>query len=288
MAEYSIGMVVTERMLTEAARAGDFERLTSWARQGVRVTTVEPLCVAAEEGHLEVVRCLVQQMGADVSHSHYGDTPLIVAAENGYTDLVRLLVTDLGADVNQAIAYGWTPLMLASRGNLCDGVVRCLVELGAEVGAVDPDGNTALLESARNARYTTMQYLVEEGGANMDDVNNNGETVWDLLLVHLEALQQQYDEEETDPDRLTGLLRVLVLRGGPPPALVALLSPEPARVVQEGARLRARLPAYLVRRRALLDAHCPMLLSPLRALVHGYFELTTTEELWATGLGQAP
>jgi hypothetical protein len=56
-------------------------------------------------------------------------------------------------------------------------------------------------------------------------------------------------------------------------------------MVQEGARLRARLPAYLVRRQALLDAHCPVLLPPLLALVHGYMELTTTEELWATGLG---
>jgi hypothetical protein len=54
------------------------------------------------------------------------------------------------------------------------------------------------------------------------------------------------------------------------------------RVLQEGGRLRARLPAYLVRRRALIDAHCPLPLPPLRALVHGYMELTTTEELWAT------
>jgi hypothetical protein len=33
-----------------------------------------------------------------------------------------------------------------------------------------------------------------------------------------------------------------------------------------------------------LDAHCP-LIPPLRALVHGYEEPTTTDELWATGLG---
>jgi hypothetical protein len=49
--------------------------------------------------------------------------------------------------------------------------------------------------------------------------------------------------------------------------------------------LRARLPAYLVRRWVLLDAHFPQLLPSLRALVHGYMELATMEELWATGLG---
>jgi hypothetical protein len=55
------------------------------------------------------------------------------------------------------------------------------------------------------------------------------------------------------------------------------------RIVQDGTRLRARLPAYLAQRRALVDAHCP-LLPPLEDLVHGYNEPTTTEELWATGL----
>jgi hypothetical protein len=77
----------------------------------------------------------------------------------------------------------------------------------------------------------------------------------------------------------------MVLKGAPPAEFVARLKPEHARVVEEGARLRAALPAYLVQRRALLDAHCP-LIAPLRALVRGYDpESTTTEELWATGLG---
>jgi hypothetical protein len=58
--------------------------------------------------------------------------------------------------------------------------------------------------------------------------------------------------------------------------------------VVEGARLKAALPAYLAQRRALLDPHCP-LIAPLRDLVRGYDpERTTTEVLWATGLGAAP
>jgi hypothetical protein len=77
-------------------------------------------------------------------------------------------------------------------------------------------------------------------------------------------------------------MRILVVRGVPPPALVALLPPELARVVQEGARLRAWLPAFLARRRVLLDEHCPVLLPPLRALVRGYMEFASGEELWAT------
>jgi hypothetical protein len=181
---------------------------------------------------------------------------LIVAAENGFTDLVRFLV-----------------------------------ELGAEVGAVDEDGNTALLRSARASRYTTMRYLLEEAGGDMEDVNDDGETVWDLLTESLDEVEDEGDDEvEVDPPALTALLRVLVLRGAPPPDLVDLLSPEDTYMVQEGARLRARLPAYLAHRRAYLDSRCPrisVLPGVLRALIYGFEAPASTEELWATGLGQA-
>jgi hypothetical protein len=87
---------------------------------------------------------------------------------------------------------------------------------------------------------------------------------------------------------VTALLRVMVLKGDPPARVAAMLKPEHARMVEEGERLRAALPAYFVQRRALLDAHCP-LIAPLQAIVRRYDpEPTTTEELWATGLGAAP
>jgi hypothetical protein len=122
------------------------------------------------------------------------------------------------------------------------------------------------------------------------ETTQSEKTVWhDLILnlrLHLDEIGE--DDPEENLAELTAFLRALVLRGAPPPAVVASLSSEQVRVVQEGARLRARLPAYLVQRWALLDENCSMLLPPLRALVHGYMELTTTEELWATGLGAAP
>jgi hypothetical protein len=101
--------------------------------------------------------------------------------------------------------------------------------------------------------------------------------VWDLLTNHFQHVKDGRGRDQSVS--LAALMRVLVLRGDPPPALVALLSSLPASVVQEGARLRAQLPAYLVRQRALLDVNCPVLLPLLQALVHGYMEPCTTEEL---------
>jgi hypothetical protein len=114
----------------------------------------------------------------------------------------------------------------------------------------------------------------------MDDVSRKGDTIWNLQAHHFDVRDELFN-----PAALVAFLRVVVVRAALPLALVAIMSPNPARMVQEGARLRAWLPAYLEQRWALLDAHCAVLLPPLRALVHGCMELTTSEELWATGLG---
>jgi hypothetical protein len=134
-----------------------------------------------------------------------------------------------------------------------------------------------------------VAWLLEHGGANITDTAGDGSTVWDALkecLVEDEIEQDDEDHVEHDAVAVTFLLRVMMLWGAPPAELATRLSPEHARVVQEGARMRARLPAYLAQRRALLDAHC-LLIAPLQDLVHDYEVPTTTDELWATGLGAA-
>jgi hypothetical protein len=99
MTESSNGVEVTEGMITEAARAGDLERLASWARQGVRVTSAYPLYKAARGGHLGAMRCLVREMGADVNGSMpNGVTPLAIAGVKYKLAAVQCLVVDLGAD----------------------------------------------------------------------------------------------------------------------------------------------------------------------------------------------
>jgi ankyrin repeat protein len=42
------------------------------------------LFIAAQAGNLEVVRCMVKELGADVNQmSTAGNTPLLIAAQNG-------------------------------------------------------------------------------------------------------------------------------------------------------------------------------------------------------------
>jgi ankyrin repeat protein len=100
MAGTETRMLVTEAMIDMAARTGDLKRLQQYARRGVRVTTAGPLCSAAPSGFLDGVLLLVRELGADVSHVDETETPLMMAALEGHLAVVRYLV-EAGADVNQ-------------------------------------------------------------------------------------------------------------------------------------------------------------------------------------------
>jgi ankyrin repeat protein len=75
-----------------------------------------------------------------------GMTPLMVAAEGGHFDVVRLLV-DAGADVNRRDSSGFTPLMGAARTGHA-GMVRFLLARGARHDAVDASGRNAQAHAA--------------------------------------------------------------------------------------------------------------------------------------------
>jgi hypothetical protein len=256
----------------------------------------------------------VEELGADVNQVHNGETALMIAAEDGLLDLVRLLVTDFGADFNEGGELGITPLMAAvtmdelhsvqvlielgaSTESLTEEdctalmwaadighvpMLRCLIEFGALIGAVDYSGCTALFSSAGDGHHSMTQFMLEHAGANMDDVENDGTTVWDKLMKNLRMVTAGIIKEKEDPAALTALLRVMMLHSAPPPELVAVLSCENKCVVLEGARLHARLPAYLAHRHSYLDSRCPRISAlpeVLRALIYAFEGPATTKEL---------
>jgi hypothetical protein len=209
------------------------------------------------------------------------------AAEVGNLPRVQKMLADGDVRITDADVYGRTALLYAAEGgpHALPTLEWLLEEGGARITERDHQGNTVLLRAAFRGNFKTCQWLLEDGGADITEMNDAGLTVWTMLVLYFFG-EHPGDDEDAE---LTTLLRVMVVRGAPPADFVAKLRrPEHARVVEEGARLRAALPAYLARRRALLDARCP-LIPPLLVLVRGYDpEPTTTKEVWATGLGVAP
>jgi ankyrin repeat protein len=77
-------------------------------------------------GHLELVRLLVVEFGADVDQPQQsGTTPLMVAVQASQLDVVRLLLLECGADVNRSDRNGDgnTPLMCVFRTRFMIGSV---------------------------------------------------------------------------------------------------------------------------------------------------------------------
>jgi hypothetical protein len=298
--------------LHECAEFGELERVKQLVEGGANIEELDDegmtaLLLASETGRSEIVVYLVEH-GANVAHTDgYGKTALRLACIDGTLSTVKCLLGH-GATTVERSNDGKTALLHAAfRGSL--EVVQYLlsVEGGASIteSESDDEGNSALLLAASACCCpAVVQWLLEYGGTQITGTNNEGSSVWIVnglpsLLKHAYTKNDDGEYAFIDgeyvpsgsmvPHRIMmvfAMLRVVVLHGGPPdPELFTKdLAPPFQRIVQDGTRLLARLPAYLIQRRALLDAHCPLLL-PLWDLVHGYEEPTTTDELWATGLG---
>ena len=120
-----------------------------------------PLHAACREGHLEVVKMLVEA-GLDVTARDLNrSTPLFDAARYGHADVVEYLLGVEGVDVNAEDGMGGSPLRSACmRGQL--PIIRMLLAAGAEVAKPNPFGP---LYSACGTGNTEVAALLLEAGA---------------------------------------------------------------------------------------------------------------------------
>ena len=109
-------------------------------------TYLSPIHHAAKQGHLEVVRILLEAGADQNAATANGITALMFAARQGHLEVVRLLL-ETGADKNAAMAHGRTALMLAAKEGHLD-VVRTLLKAGADMNAATADGRTASMLAA--------------------------------------------------------------------------------------------------------------------------------------------
>jgi hypothetical protein len=175
---------VPEVTILAAIRNGDLTRLRRWHRQGV-AWSARQLIMAAHFGNIAVMRCLVEELYADVNMADlFGFTPLSVASSKGCLDLIRYLIETLGADVNQAIDSGATCLMIAAeKGHVA--VVQYLgKEHGTDISKADHEGATALSLAAQNGHLDVVKCLVGELGADINLAAQDGRTALMVASVN--------------------------------------------------------------------------------------------------------
>ncbi|WCR57689.1 ankyrin repeat domain-containing protein [Wolbachia endosymbiont of Ctenocephalides felis wCfeJ] len=162
------------------------------------------LHVAAENGRLGIVKHLVEQKNVDVNQvDNDGLTALHWAASNGYLDTVEYLVEQKNVDVNQIDNYGDTALHWAAQyGHL--GTVKYLIEQkNVDVNQVDNDSYTALHWAALNGYLDTVKYLVEQRNVDINQVDNDGETALHVAASngHLDIVKYLVEQRDVNIDQ---------------------------------------------------------------------------------------
>jgi len=167
----------------EHGRTDMFKRLALWDdawKQDADGRGFAPL--AAEKGHLDLLRFFVEECDVDVEVS--SNILLRNAAENGHAAVVSYLL-EKGADFT---VYNNAPLREAAEaGHLA--VVKALLDAGADIDAFD---GAALKEAAEHGHKDLVEFLLARGAdPTLDDhealikaAENGNAEVLQLLINH--------------------------------------------------------------------------------------------------------
>jgi hypothetical protein len=121
--------------------------------------------IAARAGDLaEVERLVGQDLGQLDAKDYRGSTPLMYASREGHVGVLRWLL-DEGAAVNERNDWGRTALWLAS-SECHPTVVRLLLEKGADPTIAATDGSTPLLEASGRGHLEVARVLLGHRNAN--------------------------------------------------------------------------------------------------------------------------
>lgn len=126
-----------------------------------------PFLYAGAEGNIKLLE-LGLENGADFNvFNRYGGTALIPAAERGHLEIVKILVEVPNYPIDHINKLGWTALMeaviLAQPGAQQIAVINTLIQAGSDVNIPDGDGVSPLTHAKNKALNEVVKILKEAG-----------------------------------------------------------------------------------------------------------------------------
>ncbi|KAH0562831.1 hypothetical protein GP486_002538 [Trichoglossum hirsutum] len=168
-----------------------------------------PLLWAARNGHLEVVKLLLDKGGVDLDSkdTRYGRTPLSWAAEDGHGEVVKLLLGRRGVDPDSKDTrydnMGMTPLSRAAESGHGKVVKLLLSKDGVDPNFKDHLSNrTPLSWAAEYGQREVVKLLLDENRVDPDprDGPNRTPLSWAAWNGHVEVVKLLLDRSGVDPD----------------------------------------------------------------------------------------
>ena len=136
----------------------------------------EALIAAAQEGHLENLRRLLDAGSPVDARDGSGRTALLAATQQDQIDAARLLI-ERGADVNAKDHLQDSPFFYAGAEGRLE-ILRLTLRAGADLASTNRYGGTALIPAAHHGHVETVRELLKTSIA-VDHVNHLG---WTALL----------------------------------------------------------------------------------------------------------
>lgn len=135
------------------------------------------LHLAAENGHEQVADVLLWHKAFVNAKSKLGLTPLHLAAQNGYNDLVRLLIETHNAVIDALSLAKQTPLHMAAQCGKME-VCNTLLKMRADANATDVHGQTPLHLAAENDHSDVVKLFLKHRPelVSMANTDENGMT----------------------------------------------------------------------------------------------------------------
>ena len=143
-----------------------------------------PLHVACQTGQLEVVKCLIGHGGAHLVDikTEIGSTPLHIACKSGKNlEMVKYLLNNAGAKIDIKDKQGWTPLHLATKNINAKEIAKCLLRNGAAIDAKNEHGSTPLHIAVLEGKLDLVKFLLKNG-ANIDSKSKFGSSPLHLVI----------------------------------------------------------------------------------------------------------